>query len=142
MNFKNIIRILRHPSSWVRCFLTDKGLDLFYRELIDRRDEVKVLSFPDFVNGNFDYAVLELNGIRYRIWVSTLYASLSRITWYESKNPGNLLGDVDLLMPSRTTVFDFMEAFAPAVKKEPEKNLNVKALLRTLRPEEARHDNT
>lgn len=136
MKFKNIIRILRHPSSWVRCYLTDKGLDLFYRGLIDRKDEVKVISFPDFFNGEYDYAVLELNGIRYRIWVSTWYASMSRITWYEVKNPGELLGDVDLLMPSRTTVFDFMEAFAPAVKKEPEKNLNLKALLRTIKPSE------
>lgn len=138
MNFKNIIRILRHPSSWVRCYLTDKGLDLFYRELIDRKDEVKVVRFPDVFNQDYGDAVLELNGVRYYIWVSTWYASLSRITWYESKNPQC----VDLLMPSRTTVFDFMEAFAPAVKKESEKNLNVKALLRTLRPEEARHDNT
>lgn len=134
MNFKNIIRILRHPSSWVRCYLTDKGLDLFYRELIDRKDEVKVVKFPDVFNGDFDYAVLELNGIRYHIWVSTWYASLSRIKWYKSKNPGELLGDIDRMMPSRTTVFDFMEAFAPKKKKDAlsKEDRDLAALYKTL----------
>jgi len=142
MNFKNIIRILKHPSSWVRCYLTDKGLDLFYRGLIDRKDEVKVISFPDFFNGEYDYAVLELNGIRYRIWVSTWYASMSRITWYEVKNPGELLGDVDLLMPSRSTAFDFVDTFAPSADEDSYQTKALRNLLKSIITVEVHHDNT
>lgn len=134
MNFKNIIRILRHPSSWVRCYLTDKGLDLFYRELIDRKDEVKVVKFPDVFNGDYGDAILELNGIHYNIRVDAWHASLSRITWRESENPRGWLGHIDCLMPSRTTVFDFMEAFAPKKKKDAlsKKDRDLAALYKTL----------
>ncbi len=142
MSFKNVIRVLMRPGCWIRSYDTDKRLDKFFWELIARKDEVEVLSFPDFFNGDFGYASLKLGSVTYRIWINDWHASLGSIKWCDpdSTTPrGTYVGRV----PSRIVVIDFIEAFAPAPdnKRNTEEDDQLRALFGTLRPEEAQHGN-
>lgn len=134
MNFKNVRRILRTPGCWIRNCRTNAAVDAFYREVINRKNEVKVVKFPDIYGGEPGYAFFELNGFRYRTWVNGWDASLCQTAWSTAEDPGYYLGFIDGRMPSRTTLFDFMEAFAPKKVTRSKKDTQCKELLKTLPP--------
>ena len=110
MTIADLLTILITPSCWVRNHPTDKTVDSFYRNLIEHKDEVKVIEMGDSM------IAYEFRGRYFSSWIYGRYfAFLSRT--YETKKENTHLASIlninkiEERLPSRVTAIEFYNMF-------------------------------
>lgn len=119
MMIKNFLRVLFTPSVWIRNNPTDKGVDAFFRVLLDNLDEVKLIRCSPY------WIRLEFRRTIYEFWIANrFYAFLSDTNAYESIDEKNMreLYMVRNKMPSRATAFAFYDAFRDVIQQAEDRN--------------------
>lgn len=119
MMIKNFLRVLFTPSVWIRNNPTDKGVDAFFRVLLDNLDEVKLIRCSPY------WIRLEFRRTIYEFWITNrFYAFLSDTNAYEIIDEKNMreLYRVRNKMPSRATAFAFYDAFRDVIQQAEDRN--------------------
>lgn len=114
MMIKNFLRVLFTPSVWIRNNPTDKGVDAFFRVLLDNLDEVKLIRCSPY------WIRLEFRRTIYEFWIANrFYAFLSAVNAYERVDDEKMreLYRLRNKMPSRATAFAFYDAFRDVIQQ-------------------------